>query len=118
MRVNSDTRSRVQPDVGVDPREVIPQPEFLDQRDDVRVGAEQVVVEDLDAAAADLERPHLAAGAVARLVHCDLMAALREVVCGGEARHARADHDHLHRATSIDAPSSGLASAPGPDAGC
>src|SRR5439155_9443061 len=59
-----------------------------------------------------MRRTHMPAGTPARFEHGNVMAAPPQLICAGEARDARADHDHpLLRAGILDRKSTRLNSS-------
>ena len=72
----------VEADTGLDPRHLVAEAEFLDELDDGRVAAEEVVVAAFETASADVEGRRLTAEERGPFVHDGLVAAAREFVCG------------------------------------
>ena len=100
-----------QPHLRLQPLQLRPQPQLLNQLHHIRIADEQMVIPPFQRPAAHLESRRLPAQKRRRLKHLRKMPLLGQLVGGGQARRPAANNAHAHSPTHPGPPGCGASDA-------
>ena len=93
--------------VGVVPVDFVAQPEFIQERQQMPIGAANEMIEPLDGLPLQLERARQSAQLRCRFEEGDAPPGPQQIIAGGQAGQPGADHDHMFRGVSSHCARSG-----------